>query len=158
MYLGINYAIFKILYRVIFGKKNIFTAMYDVSTSECRIPNMNPFSELLIGLRKHVPFPCHLDDRKLVLSNETHLFLNEKVKKRFKIKTLECCYRPFWRKSPRAGESDLRVEYSNVTHFFNTSIKVDDEFVQIECFLKGKKIYTDYHAFVPLRNPGSFKE
>lgn len=61
---------------------------------------------------------------------------------------LRCSYRPFWRVEPRGDQDDNNVEYGPPVPF-ETSAKITDSYVKVECRTESGAFFQEYYSFVP---------
>ncbi|KAJ4441720.1 hypothetical protein ANN_11578, partial [Periplaneta americana] len=145
-----------ILYILNFGvdiRYHIYTLMSDktlpimksdfvVDTIGCRIPDLDPFDPIVQKfINEEKPLKCHEKHQLLVDSNLTSLFIVKSALPFFNISDLDqldCCYQPFWR-------------YADNCTSFKESVSIQEEFVKVLCSVDSRNIYTNYHAFIPLK-------
>lgn len=138
--------------------RNDHDSVYDVDTLLCKIAQIEPYSAIVRDLMDHEPQPCKNHFIRLILSNDTHLYVNTTALNNLTeyYDKLNCSYRSYRRIEPMVYEKDCKIAYDSQIHFFNKPIRVKKEFVQVNCFLKNNMIYEDYHTFVRIKMPGYF--
>lgn len=110
---------------------------------ECNVPIMNPFDISIMPFHKRIKIRCknpavHLvksDFAHLTLANEPFLTMNQ----------LNCCYRPYL----KLGNMLSQRSFANYCiSIKGEKVKVEHEFVQIECTYGKHMVYKDYADFV----------
>ncbi|XP_034253052.1 uncharacterized protein LOC117652330 isoform X2 [Thrips palmi] len=137
----------------------------------CRIPAHEPFSAEVKGFVSDFPSVRCADPPPLVRSNDTHLMLEKGLAAAYNVSSVTCCYTAMWRFQGPRWQEDPEVLRDGLRHgndirfakdcvAFEEPVAVPHEFVRVTCTgrrLSNKtvdnKLYTDYHAFVPLRRP-----
>ncbi|XP_069698044.1 uncharacterized protein [Periplaneta americana] len=160
-----------ILYILNFGvdiRYHIYTLMSDkilpimksdfvVDTIGCRIPDLDPFDPIVQKfIHEEKPLKCHEKHQLLVDSNLTSLFIVKSALPFFNISDLDqldCCYQPFWRSKPKKPDDkvDNKITYADNCTSFKESVSIQEEFVKVLCSVDSRNIYTNYHAFIPLK-------
>lgn len=134
------------------------TLAYDVSTSVCKIPYMDPLYQSVKNLIKPIKTVCW-SKKKLVVANDTHLLIQKDAYSQYYVKRIdkvvECYYQSFWRVPPAGDISDRLAKYDEKKHYFKESIKVNEEFVKVTCSSESKQIFMDFFAFVPIKEVNS---
>nr|XP_023021582.1 uncharacterized protein LOC111509955 isoform X1 [Leptinotarsa decemlineata] len=133
-----------------------YLAGFVINTPGCRIPDMNPFSD---GVKKYIKEPtpsnCNNGIPPLFESNDTSLYLLNSSLASYNIidvNDLKCCYRTIWRKEPKEGEYDNKMEYSTNCYDFSESVDIREEFVKVICVHDNRTIYKDMFSFVPVKH------
>jgi hypothetical protein len=135
-------------------EKEMVNENYSIFTKGCRILKMDLLNE---KIKKFFP---SLDQKKpkeidcgspaLTASNETHLWINltkSELEKFYKISSAEelrCLLKSFER------IDDYEVKFNEKETILNDdqAVKVNDEFVQVNCSYMDQEIDIDYHSFV----------
>nr|CAD7570537.1 unnamed protein product [Timema californicum] len=123
-----------------------------VNSRGCRIPAMDPFDRHVQRFiyREEPPNCANGRPPPLVGSNLTALFVIESALPYYNVSDvtqLDCCYQPFWR------VRENKVAFAKNCTSFILEQPVHTEFVKVVCQVEGHHVYTDYHAFIPLK-PG----
>lgn len=131
-------------------------AGFAINTPGCRIPFMDPFDE---HIRKFIEKPdvpkCNKGIPALYQSNLTSIFLVNSSLVLYNITDpteLRCCYKTFWRLSPKHNQNDDKVKYSKECFNVSDGANIDDEFIEVLCTYDNNTIYKDMFSFVPLKN------
>ncbi|XP_069698069.1 uncharacterized protein [Periplaneta americana] len=128
-----------------------------VDTVGCRIPDLDPFDPIIREfIHKETPLKCHEKHPLLVDSNHTSLFIVKSALPSFNIsdvEQLDCCYQPFWRSKPKNVDDyfDNKITFADNCTSFKESVSIPEEFVKVSCSMDSQNIYTNYHAFIPLK-------
>lgn len=126
-----------------------------IKTSGCRIPYMDPLDPSVMKfIHKQKKPVCNNGVPPLIKSNLTSIFLlNSSVISYTNGDTsmLQCCYQPFHREEPKDDESDNKIKFDNKCIPFDTSAKIDEEFIKVICHSNNSVIYTDFFSFVPVK-------
>lgn len=134
-----------------------------VKTVGCRIPFLEPFDKTVIKfVTKVKQFNCSAVP-SLVNSNLNTLHVDETLLNVYNISNvtnqyLNCSYQAFSRRDPKSNEADNLYDWGPKI-YFNFSVVVKDEFVKVTCTVnQTKKIYEDFHAFVPVKRVKNIKK
>lgn len=150
-------------YRPAFIQRSLIPLVVDpglkgflIKTDGCRIPDMKVFDDSIISYIKNESKPvCNGGKPSLVESNDTSLFVLDDSLDAYGVNDtglFKCCYRTFWRVEPVGKQWDNRVMYAKKCVEFVNSVDVSEEFVKVKCFYNETLIYSDFFAFVPLKN------
>ncbi|XP_066597914.1 uncharacterized protein [Prorops nasuta] len=128
------------------------TPGYLVKNKGCRIPEMDPFDPSIKKyIEKEEPIKCENGEQPpLILSNVSAIYVNPAAREYYynESEKINCCYRNFW----RSKDSDEAISFDTECIPFEGSRSINVEFIKIECSRDNKKVYKDYHAFVPRKD------
>lgn len=124
---------------------NITSGLYTIHTEECTITGMSEFSE---SINKIVSEPPGIHNctsaEPLVANNASHIWVKREAFDLYNIVSEDqfyCCYKFF-----SAPINLDNVVYSDCKEFL-TVIKVENEFVYIDCYYSDEEIYRDFFLF-----------
>ncbi|XP_075992558.1 uncharacterized protein LOC142987579 [Anticarsia gemmatalis] len=128
---------------------------FTINSEGCTIPyvDLNEISiRNLINSAAISPSSCPSYKHSLLAENGTHITTVTEHFKLFKIvneSNLKCCYRSFYRASFGASKNTFtRIKFSKC-RLFQSTTKVNDEFVKVNCYYNGKEIYKRLFLFTP---------
>ncbi|XP_045468544.1 uncharacterized protein LOC123676588 isoform X2 [Harmonia axyridis] len=133
-----------------------FQKGYLIKTPGCKIPEL-PLNNTALQHYFEYQYKgahCNQDRPPLVDSNLTSLHLLDTSFQSYNISdrsSVRCCYKELKRKEPQ-GKPDKQFEFGETCNYFEESITVEEEFVQVLCYYREKEIYQDLFAFVPRKS------
>lgn len=131
---------------------NDSTETFTIKTEGCTISGMQPFEK---NIKKFVVRPtevknCLSNKNPLLLSNDTHIWVDTDVLQSIETTNVTCCYNSFYRPLAIANimafDVDDRVEYNGCREF-TSHIEVQHEFVKVSCGYEDKVLHEEYFLF-----------
>lgn len=133
---------------------------YTIYTPGCKIPYMDPFDQHIKEYITTMKMPnCNKGKPPLFESNLNSIYLLNSSLSSYQLNDttkLDCCYAPFFRREPKEDESDNKITISNCL-YFNDSVDINEEFIQVNCKYDNTTIYEDTFAFVPIKKKNNIK-
>ncbi|XP_057671812.1 uncharacterized protein LOC130903615 isoform X1 [Diorhabda carinulata] len=128
---------------------------YTIYTPGCKIPYMDPFDQSIREYITSMKLPkCNEGKPPLFESNLTSIYVLNSSLSYYQLDDttrLDCCYSPFFRQEPEGNESDNKIIVRDC-RYFNDSVDIKEEFIQVTCKYDNTTIYEDTFAFVPIKN------
>nr|XP_019550987.2 uncharacterized protein LOC109420969 [Aedes albopictus] len=131
-----------------------YNSSYFVNTVGCKMPSLPIVDEHVQKfLQKVEPLNC---TPALIQSDSSSIWFQlteEDIEKHYELgnaSMIQCCYRPFERKS----NSNVRIVGQEICFEYGERVEVMDEFIAVICTHPAKQqevFYRDYFAFVPLK-------
>ena len=135
------------------GTKGLFPVENDkrnrflVSTSGCKIPDIDPFDSSIRHLvMKSRSIYCNATPA-ITFVDKNFLRINKTALKLFYAEDLESCLYQSIHRSTEA--TDDLYSYGNKTNWFKGDIHIPDEFIRVACYgTEGSLLYTNFHALI----------
>ena len=131
----------------LFPIKDNRIARFLVSTSGCKIPDIDPFDSSIRHLvMKSRSIHCNATPA-ITFVDKDFLRINKTALELFYREDLESCLYQTIHRSTQA--TDDLYTYGNETRWFQKDVRIPDEFIRVACYgTEGSLLYTNFHAMI----------